>query len=83
MTLTIGGALWNGPPADGCSSVTVASATRRSYAAQVAPKRAPSSMPGSAGPPSPKLRVIQIDPSFFGNPWIQPRVSAKSRSTQM
>ncbi len=40
-------------------------------------------MPGSAGPPRPKLRVIQIEPSFFGNPWIQPRVSAKSRSTQM
>ena len=34
----------------------------------------PGSMPGSAGPPSPKLRVIQIEPSFFGKPWIQPRV---------
>ena len=63
--------------------MTVASATRRSYAAQVAPNRAPGSMPGSAGPPSPKLRVIQIEPSFFGKPWIQPRASAKSRSTQM
>ena len=27
--------------------------------------------------------MIQIEPSFFGKPWIQPRVSAKSRSTQM
>ena len=81
--MTIGGALWNGPPSDGRSSVTVASATRRSYAAQVTPNRAPASIPGSAGPPRPKLRVIQIEPSFFGNPWIQPRASAKSRSTQM
>ena len=66
VTLTIGAALWNGPPSDGRSSVTVASATRRSYAAHVTPKRAPGSIPGSAGPPSPKLRVIQIEPSFFG-----------------
>ena len=29
------------------------------------------------------MRVIQIEPSFFGKPWIQPRASAKSRSTQM
>ena len=29
------------------------------------------------------MRVIQIEPSFFGKPWIQPRTSAKSRSTQM
>ena len=50
---------------------------------QVTPNRAPGSMPGSAGPPRPKLRVIQIEPSFFGKPWIQPRAIAKSWSTQM
>ena len=27
--------------------------------------------------------MIQTSPSFFGNPWSQPRASAKSRSTQM
>ena len=27
--------------------------------------------------------MIQIEPSFFGKPWIHPRVRAKSRSTQM
>ena len=26
---------------------------------------------------------IQTEPSFLGKPWIQPRASAKSRSTQM
>ena len=65
------------------SSVTVASTTRRSYAAQVPPNIAPAFTPGSAGLSSPKVRVIQIEPSFFGKPWSQPRVSAKSRSTQM
>src|SRR3954466_9512911 len=40
-------------------------------------------MPGSAGPPRPKERVIQISPSFLGKPCSQPRASAKSRSTQM
>ena len=30
----------------------------------------------------PKLRVCQTEPSFFGKPWIQPRASAKSWSTQ-
>ena len=29
------------------------------------------------------MRVIQTEPSFFGKPWIQPRASAKSWSTQM
>ena len=63
--------------------VTVASATRRSFAAQVPPKRAPGPCRDRRGPSSPKVRVIQIEPSFFGNPWIQPRARAKSRSTQM
>ena len=30
-----------------------------------------------------KVLVTQIEPSFFGKPWIQPRAMAKSRSTQM
>ena len=29
------------------------------------------------------MRVIQTSPSFFGKPWIHPRASAKSWSTQM
>ncbi len=49
----------------------------------MAPKVAPALTPGSAGLSRPKVRVIQIEPSFFGNPCSQPRVSAKSRSTQM
>src|SRR6478609_696379 len=44
---------------------------------------APALMPGSAGLSRPNVRVIQIDPSFFGKPCSNPRVSAKSRSTQM
>ena len=47
------------------------------------PKVAPGCSPGSAPFWSPKWRVIQTDPSFFGKPWNQPRMSAKSRSTQM
>ena len=38
----------------------------------------PLATPGSARQSSPKLRVSQIEPSFFGKPWIQPRISAKS-----
>ena len=82
-TLTSGGSLWVGPSRAARSSVTVPSASRRSFAASVPPKTAPGLTPGSAGLSRPKVRVIQIEPSFFGKPWIQPRASAKSRSTQM
>ena len=63
--------------------MTVPSARRRSYAAHVPPKTAPACTPGSARLSRPNVRVIQIEPSFFGKPWTQPRASAKSRSTQM
>ena len=40
-------------------------------------------MPGAARQASWYVRVIQTSPSFFGKPWIHPRASAKSWSTQM
>ena len=81
--MTIGGALWRGPSSDSSSSVTVMSAIARPRAEHVPPWRPPGLSPGSAATSSPNVRVIQIEPSFFGKPWIQPRASAKSWSTQM
>ncbi len=72
-----------GPESDTRSSVTVPSASRRSFAASVPPNVAPGLTPGSARQSTPNVRVIQTEPSFFGKPWIQPRTSAKSRSTQI
>ena len=57
-------------------------ATCRSLAVQVAPKRPPRSSPGVAFPAA-NSRVMWIEPSFLGNPWIHPRYIAKSLSTQM
>ena len=51
--------------------------------ARAAERRARLARRGPPGESSPKVRVIQIEPSFFGKPCSQPRVSAKSRSTQM
>ena len=48
----------------------------------VAPKRAPSCSLGVALPAA-NRRVMWIEPSFLGKPWIQPRYMAKSLSTQM
>jgi len=33
--------------------------------------------------PAANSRVMWIEPSFFGKPWIQPRYIAKSLSAQM
>ncbi len=83
-TLTIGGALCVGPAprtrarASRCPR-RAGARTRRRF-----PRRSrPRARPGSAAHSRPWWRVIQIEPSFFGNPWSQPRASAKSRSTQM
>ena len=65
-----------------CSSVTTIRAICRSFAVQVAPKRAPDSSRGVALPAA-NSRVMWIEPSFLGKPWIQPRYIAKSLSTQM
>jgi len=58
--------------------VTVASAKRRPAADSV-----PANVRPSARQSSPNARVMCTEPSFLGNPWIQPRTSAKSASTQM
>ena len=80
--LCIGGSLTVGPVSETCSSVTTMRAIWRSLAVQVAPKRAPGSSRGVALPAA-NSRVMWIEPSFFGKPWIQPRYIAKSLSTQM
>ena len=80
--LCIGGSLTVGPVCDTCSSVTTMRAIWRSLAAQVAPKRAPACSLGVAWPAA-NRRVMWIEPSFLGKPWIQPRYMAKSLSTQM
>ncbi len=78
----MGSAFTKPPVTDEPVSVSDTSASRRSFAASVAPNRPPAS---SRGPAFPTVtgRVIQIEPSFFGYPWYQPRASAKSLSTQM
>ncbi len=73
-----GGSLWVGPVCDSRSGVTVPRASRWPFAETV-----PANVRPSARQSSPKLRVISIWPSFLGKPWIQPRTSAKSLSTQM
>src|SRR5438874_6620392 len=62
--------------------VNVASISRRSPAASVAPNRPPGSNRGPAFPAR-TGRVNQIEPSFLGYPWCHPRASEKSLSTQM
>ena len=79
---SMGNAFTNPPVTDEPVSVSDTSARRRSLAASVAPNRPPASRRGPALP-TVTGRVIQIDPSFLGYPWYQPRASAKSLSTQM
>ena len=62
--------------------MTTSLAICRSLWAHVAPKRAPGSSRGVALPAA-NSRVMWIEPSFFGKPWIQPRYIAKSLSAQM
>ncbi len=61
----IGSALTKPPVTDEPVSVSDTSASRRSFAASVAPNRPPAS---SRGPAFPTVtgRVIQMEPSFFG-----------------
>jgi len=66
----------------GSVSVTTACASRWSYAARVAPKRAPASIRGAPCPYG-IGRVWWIEPSFFGYPWWRPRAIAKSVVTQI
>ena len=73
-----GGSLWVGPACDSRSGVTVPFASRWPLAETVPAKVRP-----SARQSRPNERVISIWPSFFGKPWIHPRTSAKSLSTQM
>ena len=75
---TRGGSLCVGPDSATRSGVTEPCATRWPFAVTVPAKVRP-----SARQSSPNARVMSIWASFLGKPWIQPRASAKSLSTQM
>ena len=78
----MGGALWRGLLAlalDGDGHVGDGAATGRAGGAVATA----GTQAGVGRTPTPKVRVIQMEPSFLGKPWIQPRANAKSWSTQM